>query len=63
MLGADRLTVLHGAVYKPDPEVHGPGPYPTLVSVYGGPHVQVVHNSWHLTAGRVQGDMSSFDPA
>ena len=33
---------LYGAVYKPNPALHGPGPYPTVVSVYGGPHVQKV---------------------
>ncbi|QDZ19849.1 dipeptidylpeptidase IV [Chloropicon primus] len=42
-------TMLHGAVYRPDPEVYGPGPYKTLLSVYGGPHVQVVSKSWILT--------------
>lgn len=42
-------TVFHGAVYKPDPEVYGKGPYRTLVSVYGGPHVQTVSRSWILT--------------
>ena len=50
VLAADRLTVLYGALYRPDPEIHGPGPYPTLVSVYGGPQVQTVKDSWHLTA-------------
>ena len=29
---------LQGAVYKPDPTKFGPGPYPTVVSCYGGPH-------------------------
>ena len=28
----------------------GPGPYPTIVSVYGGPHAQLVVNSWRMTA-------------
>jgi len=36
---------LHGALYKPD----GEGPFPTLVSVYGGPHAQRVQNDWNLT--------------
>ena len=40
---------LYCAVYAPDPALHGPGPYKTLVSVYGGPHVQCVCNSWLLT--------------
>jgi len=42
-------ATLHGAIYRPDPEVYGPGPYKTLVSVYGGPHVQTVSRSWILT--------------
>jgi dipeptidyl-peptidase-4 len=37
---------LHGAVYKPA----GEGPFPTLVSVYGGPHAQMVTESWTMTA-------------
>jgi dipeptidyl-peptidase-4 len=41
VLAADGRTILYGAVYRPDTKVHGFGPYPTLVSVYGGPHVQV----------------------
>lgn len=36
---------LHGAVYKPE----GQGPFPTLISVYGGPHAQRVQNDWSLT--------------
>ena len=40
---------LHGALYRPDASF-GPGPYPTLVSVYGGPHVQMVVNGWRMTA-------------
>lgn len=39
---------LYGAVYRPTAEF-GPGPYPTIVSVYGGPHVQVVTDSWPMT--------------
>ena len=27
----------------------GDGPYPTVVSCYGGPHVQFVANSWGMT--------------
>jgi dipeptidyl-peptidase-4 len=41
-------AVLYGAVYKP-PEGFGPGPYPALVSVYGGPHAQMVKKSWLMT--------------
>jgi dipeptidyl-peptidase-4 len=49
LLAADGTTKLYGAVYKPDPVAHGPGPYPTVVSVYGGPHAQRVTNSWGMT--------------
>ena len=42
-------VTLHGAVYRPD-AAFGPGPYPTLVSVYGGPHAQMVVNGWRMTA-------------
>ena len=41
--------ILYGAVYRPA-DSFGPGPYPTVVSVYGGPHVQHAPNSWLLTA-------------
>jgi dipeptidyl-peptidase-4 len=34
---------LYGALYRPNPAIHGPGPYPTVVSVYGGPNAQKVH--------------------
>ncbi len=42
-------VTLHGAIYQPDPDVFGPGPYPTMISVYGGPHAQRVQNSWAMT--------------
>lgn len=38
-------TVLHGALYQ----AAKPGPGPTVVEVYGGPHVQMVGNAWALT--------------
>ena len=38
-------TTLHAAVYRPD----GPGPFPTVVWVYGGPHAQLVTRSWAPT--------------
>ncbi|GBG31615.1 Dipeptidyl peptidase 9 [Hondaea fermentalgiana] len=41
--------LLHGALYRPDPEQHGDGPFPTIVAVYGGPHVQRVTNGWDVT--------------
>ncbi|CAM9834936.1 unnamed protein product, partial [Heterosigma akashiwo] len=37
---------LFAALYVPSATRHGPGPYPTVVAVYGGPHVQRVHRSW-----------------
>jgi dipeptidyl-peptidase 4 len=46
-------TLLYGAVYRP-PSRYGPGPYPTIVQVYGGPHAQTVQNSWALTAALQQ---------
>jgi len=46
----DGKVTLHCAVYAPDAAVYGPGPYPAIVSVYGGPHVQRVSNNWPLTA-------------
>ena len=46
---ADGATRLHGVAYVPDERVHGPPPYPCVVSVYGGPHAQTVQNAWHLT--------------
>lgn len=39
---------LYGAIYRP-PLSFGEGPFPTIVSVYGGPHAQRVTNSWLLT--------------
>ena len=39
---------LHGALYRPAPEF-GPGPHPTVIYVYGGPHAQVVDNHWSMT--------------
>ncbi|CAI5741143.1 unnamed protein product [Peronospora destructor] len=45
----DGKETLYGAVYLPDLKVHGKGPYPTMVSVYGGPHVQRVARMWAMT--------------
>ena len=39
---------LHCALYLPDEARFGPGPYPTVVSVYGGPGPQRVNNMWQL---------------
>lgn len=40
--------LLYGAIYRP-PAAFGPGPYPVVVSVYGGPHAQMVNNAWRMT--------------
>ncbi|XP_058100440.1 uncharacterized protein LOC131245182 [Magnolia sinica] len=42
-------TVLYGALYRPDAKRFGPPPYKTLISVYGGPSVQLVSDSWMNT--------------
>jgi dipeptidyl-peptidase-4 len=39
-------TTLYGTLYKPDETRFGPPPYKTLISVYGGPSVQLVCDSW-----------------
>ena len=40
---------LHGAIYRPPARLYGEGPYRTLISVYGGPHAQLVKNWWGST--------------
>jgi len=40
---------LYGAIYKPGKEF-GEGPFPTIFSVYGGPHVQQVVDGWNMTS-------------
>jgi dipeptidyl-peptidase-4 len=42
-------VLLRGLIYRP-PSRFGNGPYPTLVSVYGGPHAQSVVDGWGPTA-------------
>ncbi|XP_021729103.1 uncharacterized protein LOC110696125 isoform X1 [Chenopodium quinoa] len=39
-------TVLYASMYKPDEARFGPPPYKTMISVYGGPSVQLVSDSW-----------------
>ncbi len=39
---------LYGAIYRPTARF-GPGPHPTIVQVYGGPHAQTVTNTWSMT--------------
>ena len=51
----DGKVELNAALYAPDPAVHGPGPYPCIISCYGGPHVQWVQNSW----ARMTADLSA----
>ncbi|MDD5370759.1 MAG: S9 family peptidase [Anaerolineaceae bacterium] len=41
-------TTLYGAIFRP-PESFGKGPHPSIVCVYGGPHVQLVANKWFTT--------------
>ena len=40
-------TQLHGAIYEPS---RGSPPFPTVVSVYGGPHAQRVTETWGQTS-------------
>ncbi|CAJ1946520.1 unnamed protein product [Cylindrotheca closterium] len=47
---SDGTETLHAALYRPDARVHGPGPYPLVCAVYGGPHVQRVNRSWSQCA-------------
>ncbi|KAB2596804.1 dipeptidyl peptidase 8-like [Pyrus ussuriensis x Pyrus communis] len=45
-LQANDGKTLYAALYKPDETRFGPPPYKTLISVYGGPSVQLVSDSW-----------------
>jgi dienelactone hydrolase len=55
LLAADGITTLYASLFLPDASVYGPGPYPTVVSVYGGPHVQRVKHDWAAASeGRIQ---------
>jgi dienelactone hydrolase len=47
---SDGTETLHAALYRPDARIHGPGPYPLICAVYGGPHVQRVNKSWSQCA-------------
>ena len=46
---ADKKTKLYGAVFRPLGDDVGEGPFPTVVYMYGGPHVQLVRNYWRIT--------------
>lgn len=48
-LTASDGTPLHGLVYIPDSKQFGRPPYRAVVSVYGGPNVQIVCNTWMNT--------------
>lgn len=41
ILGADEYSV-HGWAVLPDPDIHGAGPYPVLLSIHGGPYASYV---------------------
>ncbi len=45
---------LFASVLVPDAARYGPGPYPLIVDVYGGPGVQRVANSWATCGGRIR---------
>ena len=47
---SDGAETLHAALYRPDVRIFGPGPYPLICAVYGGPHVQRVNRSWSQCA-------------
>ena len=47
-LPAEDGTELHASIYKPDPLEAGRR-YPVVVAVYGGPHAQLVTESWGAT--------------
>ena len=47
---SDGTETLHAALYRPDARIFGPGPYPLICAVYGGPHVQRVNRSWSQCA-------------
>ncbi len=52
-------VLLHGAIYRP-PTSFGDGPFPLVVSVYGGPHAQRVVNHWQLCASMQEQYLASL---
>ena len=44
----DGTVTLQAALYTPDENIHGKGPWPLVVATYGGPHVQYVQNTWGM---------------
>ena len=51
----DGKVTLQAAMYTPDEDKYGKGPWPLVVATYGGPHVQYVANTW----GMMTADMRS----
>jgi dipeptidyl-peptidase-4 len=47
---ADGVTSLYAALFLPDTARFGTGPFPTVLSVYGGPHVQRVKHDWTVSS-------------
>jgi len=47
---SDGTEILYASLYRPNPAIHGPGPYPLICSAYGGPHVQRISRSWCQSA-------------
>ncbi|KAH9261751.1 hypothetical protein BASA81_000407 [Batrachochytrium salamandrivorans] len=45
----DGRTVLHSQLFIPQFTGKNPGPFPTIVYIYGGPHVQRVCNNWQAS--------------
>lgn len=45
----DGRTVLHSQLFIPQRTDKSPGPFPTIVYIYGGPHVQRVCNNWQAS--------------
>lgn len=44
----DGKVTLQAAIYTPDEDKYGKGPWPLVVATYGGPHVQYVANTWGM---------------
>jgi dipeptidyl-peptidase-4 len=53
----DGKVTLQAALYVPDPAVYGAGPHPTVVSCYGGPHVQYVQDSWRMATADLRAQL------
>eukprot|EP00727_Mastigamoeba_balamuthi_P000063 m51a1_g10053 hypothetical protein (784) ;mRNA; f:51801-54900 len=51
---------LYGVIYRP-PKYNPAMKYPTIVDVYGGPHVQQVRDNWDVTARQTRQLYASLD--